>query len=121
MWMHKESKWLVRGGRKVRCYLCGKKILKKDPFMFHENTGYYSHNFCIMEANTIDRNERRRAVKWNISGIRRYHANDIPMMNMMVPGISDNLRRRFSLFDIPGIYLGKFMEVRKRSYVYVEA
>lgn len=63
MWMHKESKWLVRGGRKVRCYLCGKKILKKDPFMFHENTGYYSHNFCIMEANTIDRNERRRAVK----------------------------------------------------------
>ena len=63
MWMHKESKWLVRGGRKVRCYLCGKKILKKDLFMFHENTGYYSHNFCIMEANTIDRNERRRAVK----------------------------------------------------------
>ena len=63
MWMHKESKWLVRGGRKVRCYLCGKKILKKDPCMFHENTGYYSHNFCIMEANTIDRNERRRAVK----------------------------------------------------------
>ena len=61
--MHKESKWLVRGGRKVRCYLCGKKILKKDPCMFHENTGYYSHNFCIMEANTIDRNERRRAVK----------------------------------------------------------
>ena len=63
MWKHKESKWLVRGGRKVRCYLCGKKILKKDPCMFHENTGYYSHNVCIMEANTIDRNERRRAVK----------------------------------------------------------
>jgi len=63
MWMHKESKWLVRGGRKVRCYLCGKKILKKDLFMFHENTGYYSHQSCMMETGSMDRNERRRAVK----------------------------------------------------------
>ena len=64
MWKHKESKWLVRGGRKVRCYLCGKKILAKgDPFLFHGDTGYYSHQSCQSESTTISGNERRRAVK----------------------------------------------------------
>ena len=64
MWMHKESKWLVRGGRKVRCYLCGKKILAKgDLFLFHGDTGYYSHQSCQAESTTISGNERRKAVK----------------------------------------------------------
>ena len=63
MWKHK-TKWLVRGGRKVRCYLCGKKILAKgDPFLFHQDTGYYSHQSCMTESTTISGNERRRAVK----------------------------------------------------------
>ncbi len=63
MWKHK-TKWLVRGGRKVRCYLCGKKILAKgDLFLFHEDTGYYSHHSCQAESATISGNERRRAVK----------------------------------------------------------
>ncbi|MBX8640841.1 MAG: hypothetical protein KIS29_10945 [Thermoplasmata archaeon] len=64
MWKHKESKWLVRGGRKVRCYLCGKKILAKgDLFLFHQDTGYYSHQSCMTESTTLSGNERRRAVK----------------------------------------------------------
>ena len=64
MWKHKESKWLVRGGRKVRCYLCGKKILAKgDLFLFHGDTGYYSHQSCQAESTTISGNERRKAVK----------------------------------------------------------
>ena len=64
MWKHKESKWLVRGGRKVKCYLCGKKILAKgDLFLFHGDTGYYSHQSCQAESTTISGNERRRAVK----------------------------------------------------------
>ena len=64
MWKHKESKWLVRGGRKVKCYLCGKKILAKgDLFLFHGDTGYYSHQSCQVESTTISGNERRRAVK----------------------------------------------------------
>ncbi|MBX8640868.1 MAG: hypothetical protein KIS29_11085 [Thermoplasmata archaeon] len=64
MWKHKESKWLVRGGRKVRCYLCGKKILTKgDLFLFNQVTGYYSHQSCQAESTTISGNERRRAVK----------------------------------------------------------
>ena len=64
MWKHKESKWLVRGGRKVRCYLCGKKILAKgDLFLFHGDTGYYSHQSCMTESTTISGNERRKAVK----------------------------------------------------------
>ena len=64
MWKHKESKWLVRGGRKVRCYLCGKKILAKgDLFLFHQDTGYYSHQSCMIESTAISGNERRRAVK----------------------------------------------------------
>ena len=64
MWKHKESKWLVKGGRKVRCYLCGKKILAKgDLFLFHGDTGYYSHQSCQAESTTISGNERRRAVK----------------------------------------------------------
>ena len=64
MWKHKESKWLVRGGRKVKCYLCGKKILAKgDLFLFHGDTGYYSHQSCMTESTTISGNERRRAVK----------------------------------------------------------
>jgi hypothetical protein len=63
MWKHK-TKWLVRGGRKVRCYLCGKKILAKgDLFLFHGDTGYYSHQSCQAESTTISGNERRRAVK----------------------------------------------------------
>ena len=63
MWKHK-TKWLVRGGRKVRCYLCGKKILSKDDlFLFHGDTGYYSHQSCQAESTTISGNERRRAVK----------------------------------------------------------
>ena len=63
MWKHK-TKWLVRGGRKVRCYLCGKKILAKgDLFLFHGDTGYYSHQSCQIESTTISGNERRRAVK----------------------------------------------------------
>ena len=63
MWKHK-TKWLVRGGRKVRCYLCGKKILAKgDPFLFHGDTGYYSHQSCQAESTTISGNERRKAVK----------------------------------------------------------
>ena len=63
MWKHK-TKWLVRGGRKVRCYLCGKKILAKgDLFLFHQDTGYYSHQSCLAESTTISGNERRRAVK----------------------------------------------------------
>ena len=63
MWKHK-TKWLVRGGRKVRCYLCGKKILATDdPFVFHQDTGYYSHQSCMTESTTISGNERRRAVK----------------------------------------------------------
>ena len=63
MWKHK-TKWLVRGGRKVRCYLCGKKILAKgDLFLFHGDTGYYSHQSCLAESTTISGNERRRAVK----------------------------------------------------------
>ena len=63
MWKHK-TKWLVRGGRKVRCYLCGKKILAKgDPFLFHQDTGYYSHQSCMTESTTISGNERRKAVK----------------------------------------------------------
>ena len=63
MWKHK-TKWLVRGGRKVKCYLCGKKILSKgDPFLFHQDTGYYSHQSCQAESTTISGNERRRAVK----------------------------------------------------------
>ena len=63
MWKHK-TKWLVRGGRKVRCYLCGKKILAKgDLFLFHGDTGYYSHQSCMTESTTISGNERRRAVK----------------------------------------------------------
>ena len=63
MWKHK-SKWLVRGGRKVRCYLCGKKILANgDLFLFHGDTGYYSHQSCQAESTTISGNERRRAVK----------------------------------------------------------
>ena len=64
MWKHKESKWLVRGGRKVKCYLCGKKILAKgDLFLSHQDTGYYSHQSCLTESATISGNERRRAVK----------------------------------------------------------
>ena len=65
MWKHKkESKWMVRGGRKVRCYLCGKKILaKRDSFLFHAETGYYSHQSCFSESKTMGGNERRRAVK----------------------------------------------------------
>ena len=63
MWKHK-TKWLVRGGRKVKCYLCGKKILSKgDLFLFHGDTGYYSHQSCQAESTTISGNERRRAVK----------------------------------------------------------
>ena len=63
MWKHK-TKWLVRGGRKVRCYLCGKKILAKgDLFLFHQDTGYYSHQSCLTESTTISGNERRKAVK----------------------------------------------------------
>ena len=63
MWKHK-TKWLLRGGRKVRCYLCGKKILAKgDLFLFHQDTGYYSHQSCLAESTTISGNERRRAVK----------------------------------------------------------
>ena len=63
MWKHK-TKWLVRGGRKVRCYLCGKKVLAKgDLFLFHQDTGYYSHQSCQAESTTISGNERRRAVK----------------------------------------------------------
>ena len=63
MWKHK-TKWLVRGGRKVRCYLCGKKIRAKgDVFLFHGDTGYYSHQSCLAESTTISGNERRRAVK----------------------------------------------------------
>ena len=63
MWKHK-TKWLVRGGRKVRCYLCGKRILAKgDLFLFHGDTGYYSHQSCQAESTTISGNERRRAVK----------------------------------------------------------
>jgi hypothetical protein len=63
MWKHK-TKWLVRGGRKVRCHLCGKKILAKgDLFLFHGDTGYYSHQSCQAESTTISGNERRRAVK----------------------------------------------------------
>ena len=63
MWKHK-TKWLVRGGRKVKCYLCGKKILAKgDLFLFHGDTGYYSHQSCMTESTTISGNERRRAVK----------------------------------------------------------
>ena len=63
MWKHK-TKWLVRGGRKVKCYLCGKKILSKgDPFLFHQDTGYYSHQSCQAESTTISGNERRKAVK----------------------------------------------------------
>ena len=63
MWKHK-TKWLVRGGRKVRCYLCGKKILAEgDLFLFHGDTGYYSHQSCQAESTTISGNERRRAVK----------------------------------------------------------
>ena len=63
MWKHK-TKWLVRGGRKVRCYLCGKKILAEgDLFLFHGDTGYYSHQSCLVESTTISGNERRRAVK----------------------------------------------------------
>ena len=63
MWKHK-TKWLVRGGRKVRCYLCGKKILAKgDLFLFHQDTGYYSHQSCLAENTTISGNERRKAVK----------------------------------------------------------
>ena len=63
MWKHK-TKWLVIGGRKVRCYLCGKKILAKgDLFLFHGDTGYYSHQSCQAESTTISGNERRRAVK----------------------------------------------------------
>ena len=63
MWKHK-TKWLVRGGRKVRCYLCGKKILAKgDLFLFHQDTGYYSHQSCMTESTTISGNERRKAVK----------------------------------------------------------
>jgi hypothetical protein len=64
MWKHKESKWLVRGGRKVKCYLCGKKILAKgDLFLSHQDTGYYSHQSCQSESTTISGNERRKAVK----------------------------------------------------------
>ena len=62
MWKHK-TKWLVRGGRKVKCYLCGKKVLSKDLFLFHADTGYYSHQSCMTESTTISGNERRRAVK----------------------------------------------------------
>ena len=63
MWKHK-TKWLVRGGRKVRCYLCGKKILAKgDLYLFDGDTGYYSHQYCMTESTTISGNERRRAVK----------------------------------------------------------
>lgn len=63
MWKHK-TKWLLRGGRKVRCYLCGKKILAKgDLFLFHQDTGYYSHQSCMIESTAISGNERRRAVK----------------------------------------------------------
>ena len=63
MWKRK-TKWLVRGGRKVRCYLCGKKIhAKGDLFLFHGDTGYYSHQSCQAESTTISGNERRRAVK----------------------------------------------------------
>ena len=63
MWKRK-TKWLVSGGRKVRCYLCGKKILAKgDLFLFHGDTGYYSHQSCMTESTTISGNERRRAVK----------------------------------------------------------
>ena len=63
MWKHK-TKWLVRGGRKVRCYLCGKKILAEgDLYLFHGDTGYYSHQSCQAESTTISGNERRRAVK----------------------------------------------------------
>ena len=63
MWKHK-TKWLVRGGRKVKCYLCGKKILASgDLFLFHGDTGYYSHQACQAESTTISGNERRRAVK----------------------------------------------------------
>ncbi len=63
MWKHK-TKWLVRGGRKVKCYLCGKKILAKgDLFLFHGDTGYYSHQSCLTESTTISGNERRKAVK----------------------------------------------------------
>ena len=63
MWKHK-TKWLLRGGRKVKCYLCGKKILAKgDLFLFHGDTGYYSHQSCQAESTTISGNERRRAVK----------------------------------------------------------
>ena len=63
-WKHKkQSKWLTRGGRKVRCYLCGKRILNRDLFLFHAETGYYSHQSCFTESKTMGGNERRKAVK----------------------------------------------------------
>ena len=64
-WKHnkKQSKWLTRGGRKVRCYLCGKRILNRDLFLFHAERGYYSHQSCFTESKTMAVNERRKAVK----------------------------------------------------------
>ena len=63
-WRHKkESKWLVVGKRKVRCYLCGRKILRTDSRIYDPETGHYSHASCETERNTIDGNDRRKAVK----------------------------------------------------------
>jgi len=63
-WRHKkESKWLVVGKRKVRCYLCGRKILRTDSRIYDPETGHYSHASCETERSTIDGNDRRKAVK----------------------------------------------------------
>ena len=59
----KESKWLVADGRKVRCYLCGKKILRSDLHIYHQETHYFSHQACDAEIRIIGSNGRRQAVK----------------------------------------------------------
>lgn len=63
VWKHKESKWFIRDGRKVRCYLCGKKILNTDHRMYFVDTGYYSHEKCNEEITHMDTNGRRKAIK----------------------------------------------------------
>lgn len=59
----KESKWLVSDGRKVRCFICGKKILKSDSPNYDEKTGHFGHEACNSEITVIDQNGRRKAVK----------------------------------------------------------
>ena len=59
----KASKWLVKDGRKVRCYLCGKKISADGQFEFNPESRHYFHVSCGVDNNSKGSNERRQAVK----------------------------------------------------------